>query len=276
MKGSLYIVSTPIGNLEDITLRALRILKEVNLILCEDKRVTIKLLNKYEIKTKLISYHKFNERSQTEEVIKELKNGTNIALVSDAGTPIISDPGFELVKEVRENNIKVIAIPGPCALTSAISVSGKVKNDFLFIGFLSDEKNKRTEKLKSLKDRSESVLLYVGPHDLKKYLKEISDIYPDIEIFICRELTKIYEEFISGKIKDIIEKLKDKEVKGEVVLGLIFNQEAGLTEITDKEVLDSINKLTNKGLSLKEIAKILSNEYNLSGNKIYNLYIKNK
>lgn len=272
--GSLYIVATPIGNLEDITLRALRTLKEVDLILCEDKRTTIKLLNKYDIKTKLYSYHKFNEKSTTSEILEKLKNGENIALVSDAGTPVISDPGIELIKDARGENIKIIPIPGPSAVISAISISDKIKNEFLFIGFLSNEKNKRTELIKSLQERTKAAILYVAPHDIKKYLIEISAIYPDIEIFIAREITKIHEEYLSGKIEDIIERLDKKEMKGEIVLGLLFTPKESPNKLSEEEIVKLTKGLINKGLSLKEASKVISEENNLSKNKIYNLIIK--
>lgn len=271
--GSLFIVATPIGNLEDITLRALRTLKEVDLILCEDKRTTIKLLNKYNIRTKLYSYHKFNERSTTDEILKELKNGKDIALVSDAGTPLISDPGSELIKDAREENIKIVPIPGASAVISAISISDKVKNEFLFIGFLSNEKNKRIELIKSLEERTKAAILYVAPHDIKKYLSEIAEIYPNIEIFIAREITKIHEEYVSGKIKDVIDKLDKKEMKGEIVLGLLFSPKEE-DKLSEEEVIRLTKELTNKGFSLKEASKIISKENNLSKNKIYNLVIK--
>lgn len=272
--GSLYIVATPIGNLEDITLRAIRTLKEVDLILCEDKRTTIKLLNRHSIKTRLYSYHKFNERSTTDEIIKRLKSGENIALVSDAGTPLISDPGLELIKHTREENIKIIPIPGASAVISAVSISEKIKNEFLFLGFLSNDRSKRIETLKSLEERAKSAVLYVAPHDIKKYLTEIAEIYPDIEVFIAREITKLHEEYISGKIKEVLNKATEKELKGEIVLGLIFNPKEDKNRLSDEDVIKLTKELIKNGHSLKEASKIVSEENNLSKNKIYNLLVK--
>lgn len=218
----LYIVATPIGNLEDITLRALRILKEVDFILCEDKRITVRLLNKYDIKTKLISFHKFNEINEFEHVLTLLKQGKNIALVCDSGTPLISDPGCKLVSGLKERNIKIVPIPGPSSLVCALSLFGIKSNEFLFIGFLPPKRSKRRKIIASLKDRAKTVILFVAPHDFKKYLKEISDFYPDINVFYARELTKIYEEDYKGIIKDLLNEIENKTIKGEIVLGLDF------------------------------------------------------
>lgn len=216
--GALYIVSTPIGNLEDITLRALRILKEVNFILCEDKRISVRLLNKYEIKTKLIPFHKFNEESILTQVISLLKSGNNIALVSDAGTPLISDPGSRLISFLRDENIKVVSIPGPSALTSALSLVPFKLNEFLFVGFLPGKKSKRKKIIQSLKSKAEIVVLFIAPHDFLKYLYEIYDSYRNIDVFYARELTKIYEDSWYGKIKDLIELQEKKKLRGEIVL----------------------------------------------------------
>ena len=221
MAGMLYIVATPIGNLEDITLRALRILKEVDFILCEDKRITVRLLNKYQIKTKLISFHKFNEQKSTDYIFSLLTSGKNIALVSDAGTPLISDPGTAIVSYARENNVKVISIPGPSALISALSVSPLRIDEFLFLGFLPSKKNKRLKVIFSLSTRSKNIILFVAPHDFKKYIKEICDIYPDIEIFYARELTKIHEEVWYGNIKNLTESLNKKKLKVLLTKGIL-------------------------------------------------------
>lgn len=222
MTGCLYVVATPIGNLEDITLRALRVLKEVDYILCEDKRVTIRLLNKYAIKTKLISCHKFNEEKITNYVLDLLKSGNNIALVSDSGTPLISDPGSNLIAVLNKNNIRVIPIPGSSALSTALSVFPGGVKEFLFLGFLPGRRSRRIKKISTLKERADIVVLFVAPHDFKKYLSEIYEFYPDVKIFYGRELTKIYEETWAGNIKELIEKLNSKDLRGEIVLFLCF------------------------------------------------------
>lgn len=220
--GILYVVATPIGNLEDITLRALRILKEVDYILCEDKRITVRLLNKYNIKTKLISFHKFNEVSEFENVLSLLKGGKNIALVSDSGTPLISDPGYKLIYGLREQNTKIVPIPGPSSLTCALSLFGIESNEFLYIGFLPAKRSKRRKIIASLKDRAKTIILFIAPHDFKKYLNEIYEFYPEIRIFYARELTKIYEDHYKGSIQYLLSEIEDKTIKGEIVLGLYF------------------------------------------------------
>lgn len=277
LKGVLYVVATPIGNLEDITLRALRILKEVDFILCEDKRVTLRLLNKYGIKTKLIDFHKFNESKRTDYVISLIKSGKNIALVSDSGTPLISDPGSSLVTVLKSNNFKVISIPGPSALIAALSVSPLRFDEFLFLGFLPSEKTKRHKLILSLRSRSKNIILFIAPHDLKKYLKEIFDIYPEVDIFYARELTKIYEEVWSGKIKDLIsavETCHGKSLKGEIVLGICFKDSENNGSVSNEEIIKIMKSYIDKGFSLKETSRKFAKEHNLSTNKIYGMYIK--
>ena len=270
--GNLYIISTPIGNLEDITYRAIRILKEVDSILCEDKRVTIKLLNKYDINTKMIPYHKFNESESVNKILELIKEGKNIALVSDAGTPILSDPGSIIVKECLKNQIKVIPIPGPSAITASLSVSGFNINDFLFIGFLPDKKNERIKLLSELKNRSNYVVIFMAPHDLNKYTNEIAEIYPDIEVFYIREITKMFENSYKGPIKDFKKYIETSTVKGEMVLILDFSNLK--VERTNINFNNEIEKQVKNGLSLKEASKLISKEHNVSSKMIYDAYIK--
>ena len=275
--GDLYVVATPIGNLEDITLRAIRILKEVDCILCEDKRITVRLLNKYEIKTKLISFHKYNETEEAENIISHLKSGKNIALVSDAGSPLISDPGTELISSAHKNNIKVITIPGPSALISALSICPIKFNEFTFLGFLPDKASKRNDLISSLKKNYSIIVLYIAPHDLKKYIKEIYSHYPEINIFYARELTKIYEEHWYGKIKDLIDLLEKKELKGEIVLVLDFRKiRIKSLETDNSKLIKKMKELITKGQSLKEVSKLLAKEYDLPGNELYRIYLKNR
>jgi len=224
---NLYIVATPIGNLEDITLRALRILKEVDFVLCEDTRVTKKLLDKYEIKTPTISYHTFSGQSKTDKIFTLLQQGKNLALVSDAGTPTISDPGFQLVSEIREklkNEIKIIPIPGPAALITALSISGLVADQFLFLGFLPHKKGKQT-LLKEVLSSGRTVVFYESPHRVLKTLEFLQKQLGDEKqakikkIVVARELTKIYEEIVSGSITEIINFFSQfpAKIKGEFV-----------------------------------------------------------
>ena len=273
--GTLYVVATPIGNLEDITLRALRILKEVDCVLCEDKRVTAKLLNRYQIKTKLISFHKFNESKSIADIVSLISSGKNIALVSDGGTPLISDPGSNLISVLIKNNIKIFSIPGPSALTSAFAISPFVGNEFLFLGFLPSQKSKREEIISSLKERSKVAILFVAPHDLNKYLLEIQSFYSDIEVSYARELTKIYEEHWLGKINNLIELVEKKKLKGEIVLFLYFNN-APLVSLDSDVIVNEMKSYISSGSSLKDASKIIAKKVNLSSKSLYNLYLKAK
>ncbi|MFA6296410.1 MAG: 16S rRNA (cytidine(1402)-2'-O)-methyltransferase [Patescibacteria group bacterium] len=205
----LYVVGTPIGNLKDITLRALEILKSVDLIACEDTRVTSKLLARYEISKTLISYHQYSKLQKIDLLINELKNGKNIALVSDAGTPTISDPGDVLVNEAYKNNIKVISIPGVSACISAISISGFNTNEFVFLGFLPKKKGRET-MFKSLQTEKRLIIFYESPFRIKKTLNDILEKLGDKEVFVARELTKMFEEVYRGKVSEIMDKVKEK------------------------------------------------------------------
>jgi len=231
----LYIVSTPIGNLEDITLRALRTLKEVDLIAAEDTRHTKRLLLHYGINTPLTSYFEYNKGKKSEYLISELLAGKNIALVSDAGTPCISDPGYELVRAAKQNDIKLTIIPGSCAAISALVLSNMPSDKFIFLGYLSPKPGKKEKQLLSVKDFSGSVILYESPHKIKKTVEAIEKVYGDINIAICRELTKIYEEARILTAKQWIEEYEKKEARGEIVV-LFVPQE----NIADKQDIDDV------------------------------------
>ncbi len=217
-KGILYIVSTPIGNLEDITLRALRTLKEVDLIAVEDTRHASILLKRYEISKPLTSYFEGNELKKTEFILSKLEEGQKVALLSDAGTPGISDPGFKLIRLAIERDIPIIPIPGPSAIITALTVSGLPTDSFLFKGFLSHKSKKRRDQLKGLKDIKETIILYESPHRIKETLNDILEILGDREIVLARELTKIYEEVLRGKVSEIINRIEGKKIKGEITL----------------------------------------------------------
>jgi 16S rRNA (cytidine1402-2'-O)-methyltransferase len=222
---NLYIVATPIGNLEDISLRALRILKEVDLILCEDTRVTKKLLDRYQIQKPLLSYHQHSKLQKIEEIISLLKEGKNLALVSDSGTPGVSDPGNKLVNEVVKwlsDRVKIVPIPGPSALTCAASVSGFPMDRFLFLGFL-PKKKKRKEILKEILESKYPVIFYESPYRILKTLKELKDAMNSeqrtrINIVVARELTKKFETIYRGKIDEVIKKIEIGPMKGEFVI----------------------------------------------------------
>ena len=207
--GKLYLVATPIGNLEDITYRAVNVLKEVDVIAAEDTRHSLKLLNHLEISKPLISYHRHNEDNKTELLINKLLNGENIALITDAGTPAISDPGEEVVKQAIINNIEIIPIPGACALINALICSGMNTKEFSFYGFLPLNKKLRKNKFEEIKKENKTIILYEAPHKITQTLKDLYEELGDINIVIARELTKIHEEFIRGKIGEIIEKYSE-------------------------------------------------------------------
>lgn len=216
--GILYIVSTPIGNLEDITLRAIRILKEVTTIAAEDTRHTGKLLAHFEIRTPMTSYHDFNKEAKTPVIIKRLEDGESFALVSDAGTPTVSDPGYYLIKEAIAHEIPVSPIPGPSAAIAALCVSGLPTDRFLFEGFLARKKGKRDRQLEALKDDPRSLIFYESPYRIVSLLTAIEAICGDRRIAIGRELTKRYEEVIRGNISQVLEKLAGKTFKGEACI----------------------------------------------------------
>ena len=273
-KGNLYIIATPIGNLEDITLRAIRILKEVDLIAAEDTRHTLKLLNHLEISKPLISYHRHNEEIRAEELIKELKTGKNIGLVSDAGTPGICDPGEEIIKKCIEESIKVVPIPGACAMINALITSGISTKEFIFLGFLPLNKKSRKEKLEEIKNANKTIILYEAPHKLKNTLNDLSDILQSREVVLARELTKIHEEYIRGTVKELMEKTDN--LKGEMILIIEKNNKY------NEEALNSLNNLTleehynfyeKRGLNKKEIIKKIAKDRNVSKNEIYQYFI---
>jgi 16S rRNA (cytidine1402-2'-O)-methyltransferase len=216
--GTLYIVSTPIGNREDITLRALRILKEVDLIAAEDTRHSGLLLKHFGIQTPLSSYFEANEIRKRDLILSRLKRGDRVALVSDAGTPGISDPGFRLIQLAIENQIPVVPIPGPSALITALSVSGLPTDGFLFRGFLPHKSTKRRGLLEQLQEARETLIFYESPHRIVETLKDISDILGDREIILARELTKIYEEVLRGRVSEIQSQIMGRKIKGEITL----------------------------------------------------------
>ena len=216
--GKLLVISTPIGNLEDISFRAIECLKQVDLIACENTRHSSILLNKYEISTKRISIHKFNEASKTESVLKILSSGKNIAYISDAGTPLISDPGARLVNHVAHANYKIEIIPGPSALTSALAGSGLPANKFYFGGFLATKKGARGKEIETALSRNETSVFFESPHRIQSTLEIINEKSPDRFLVLAREMTKKFEEFLRGTASELAQKYKEKKPKGEFVL----------------------------------------------------------
>lgn len=274
MKGNLYLVATPIGNLEDITLRAIRILKEVDIIVAEDTRHTLQLLNHLEISKPMISYQRHSNENRKNEIINKLVEGKNIALVTDAGTPGISDPGEEIVEEAIKNNIKIIPIPGACALICALISSGLDTKEFLFIGFLPMNNKNRREKLKEIQFSKNTVIIYEAPHKLKDTLKDLKEILGERKIVIAHEMTKIHESFEHGTANELLEKIT--EPKGEYVLIIeknkILLEEIGeLNKLTLEEHYKYYEKL---GYQNKEIIKQIAKDRNVHKSEIYKQFIK--
>ena len=216
--GKLYVVATPIGNLEDITLRALKVLREVDLIAAEDTRHTRKLLDRYGIRKRLISYHEYNEREKAERIIEELKSGRKVALVSDSGTPAISDPGYVLIRRCVEEGIEVIPIPGPSAFLAALCVSGLPVHRFVFEGFLPHKSGKRRNRLRQLVEEEGTIIFYESPHRLLKTLSDMLEIMGNRRVVIARELTKVYEEIFRGSIEEALERFGMGKCKGEFTI----------------------------------------------------------
>lgn len=270
-KGILYLVATPIGNLEDITLRAIRILKEVDIIAAEDTRQTLKLLNHLEISKMLVSYHRHNEDVRKDMLIEKLLEGKNIAIVTDAGTPAISDPGEEIVKEAIKHDIKIVPIPGACALINALIASGLNTKEFSFYAFLPLNKKLRKNKLEEIKNANKTVILYEAPHKLLHTLEDLKEIINDRKIVLARELTKIHEEFIRGDINLLLDKAE--EIKGEIVLIIEANKNEKENDFAKLSIEEQYNLYKEQGLDKKDIIKKIAKNKNVNKNEIYQKFI---
>jgi len=274
MPGVLYIVPTPIGNLEDITLRALRILKEVDLIAAEDTRHTQHLLTHFGIDKPLTSYHDHNEREKAQALVERIENGANVALVSDAGTPGIADPGFRLVVAAIRAGIQIVPLPGASALAAALSDSGLPTDRFLFEGFLPAKKQERKNKLKELRDCASTLVFYEAPHRLNDTLGDMQQILGERAIVIAREVSKVHEEFLRGTIDEILARLADREVKGE--LTVVVRGCAGRTQVSEAELEAEIQRLADGGAGVKEISEVLGERYQLAKRQVYQLALRLK
>ena len=276
MAGKLYIVATPIGNLDDITLRALKILNEVNLIAAEDTRQTLKLLNHYDISKPLISYHRHNEDVKSDVLIEKLKNGENIAIVSDAGTPGICDPGEEVIKKAIEENIEVIPIPGPCAMITALIASGISTKEFVFLGFLPLNKKLRKQKLEEIQKSDKTIILYEAPHKMKATLLDLKNILLNRKIVLARELTKIHEEFIRKNIDELLNEIDN--LKGEMILIIEGNShvENEKNNLNDLSLEEHYKYYEKQGFDKKEIIKKIAKDRKLNKNEIYMQFIDKK
>ena len=276
MDGNLYLCATPIGNLEDITLRCIRILGEADIIAAEDTRHTIKLLNHFEIRKPLISYHEHNKLEKGREILEHLKSGKNIALVSDAGMPAISDPGEELVRLCIDNGIEIIPIPGPSASLTALIVSGLSTRRFCFEGFLPSNKKERKERLQKLSTEIRTIVLYEAPHRLLDTLSDIMEQFGDRKISVSREITKKFEETVRADISEVINVFKERTVKGEFVLIIEGMNEKELIDIELKKwdnvsVEEHIKMYLQQGLDKKDAVKKVAEDRKLPKKEIYKI-----
>lgn len=274
MAGILYLVATPIGNLDDITLRAINILKKVDIIAAEDTRHSLKLLNHLGISKHLISYHRHNEEIKSELLIHHLLEGKNVALISDAGTPVISDPGEEIVRIALEQNIQVVPIPGACAFVAALIASGLDAKEFAFLGFLPLNKKNRNEKLEEIKNAPYTTLLYEAPHKLRSTLEDLSRLLGDRKIVLAKELTKVHEDFISGTATELLDILVNP--KGEYVIIIEKNtniQKEGDLLLKNMDLKEHYHLYEQQGFSKNEIIKKIAKDKGVSKNEIYQKFI---
>ena len=276
MSGILYLVATPIGNLDDITFRAINILKSVDLIAAEDTRHTLQLLNHFEIKKPLISYYKETEKIKAEILINKLNEGKDIALVSDAGTPAISDPGEEVVKEAIKNGIKIVPIPGACALVNALIASGLNTREFIFLGFLPTNNKEKNEKIEEIKNENKTLIFYEAPHKIDNTLKILYQILGNRRVVLAREITKIHEEFIRGNLEELVE--KEQNNKGEYVIIVEGTEKINAEKIfLNNLTLEEHYKYYEKqNLDKKEIIKKIAKDRNKNKNEIYQYFLKIK
>jgi len=272
-ENGLYLVSTPIGNLKDITLRAIETLKKSSYILCEDTRVSKILLDRYDIKSRLISNHKFNESKNIKKIIELLKTGEIISLISDAGTPSISDPGAILVNECVKNNISITPIPGPSAVATAVSISG-FSEKFIFYGFLPEKKQALINVFNKISKFNETCVFFVSPKKVNKIIPELKKNFSGRKIVFCREISKIYEEFIRKNVDDL--EIFYKELKGELTIVISEKKiDKNYSQKLSESDMNIINKMINK-LTIKEITEIISQNKNISKKEIYSYCLKLK
>lgn len=274
MAGKLYLVPTPIGNLKDITLRALEVLENVDLIAAEDTRQSLKLLNHYNIKKQLFSYHQHNENSKGEEIISKLKDGLSIAVVTDAGSPGISDPGAVVVRKCIEEGIEFEVLPGANAFTTALIYSGIDTTKFVFRGFLSKDNKEKKQTLDEIKGYKDTIILYEAPHRLLQTLTVLKEFLGNRSIAVCRELTKLYEQIYRGSIEEAISYFSENKPRGEFVLVISGKSEEEIkqeeqSEWQDLSIVDHLRKIINEGNSKKDAVKIVAKARNLSKQEVY-------
>jgi 16S rRNA (cytidine1402-2'-O)-methyltransferase len=274
--GTLYVVATPIGNMDDITVRALNVFGRVDLVAAEDTRHTGRLLKHHRIKCRLISYHEHNEKERTPMLIERIKSGSSIALVSNAGTPTVSDPGYMLLQSALENNIKVVPIPGPSALLAALSISGLPTDSFVFVGFCAKKKARRLKQLQKFSHETRTLIFYESPGRILSFMNEIKAVMGDRYGVLCREMTKLHEEFLRGPLSEIINILSNRPaVKGECTL-LVKGSEENVSVSRDIVRHELIEMLEKKEKKLSQVSKIISQKYGLSKNEVYEEALKIK
>ncbi len=274
MTGKLYVCGTPIGNLEDASIRLLKTLRAVDLIACEDTRHTLKLLNRFRIKNRLVSYHEHSSQSREDYILQQLREGKNVALVTDAGMPAISDPGENLVKKAADEGIAIEVVPGPSAFTAALAISGLESGVFLFAGFLPPKTGKRRETLKQLAGDISTIILYEAPHRLRETLQDIKQVMgPATQIAVARELTKKHQEMRRGTVEEMIAYYEQMPPRGEICL--IISLPAKEKPETDMEqVIRETAELIEQGINKKEALKIKAREYNIKKSLLYDYFIQ--
>lgn len=279
MAGKLYLCATPIGNLEDITLRVLRILKEVDLIAAEDTRHSIKLLNYFDIKTPMTSYHEYNKVDKAKYLVKEMQSGKNIAVITDAGTPGISDPGEELVRQCIEAGIEVSSVPGPAACITALTMSGQATRRFAFEAFLPADKKERALVLDELREETRTIIIYEAPHHLLRTLKELYDVLGDRSITLCKELTKVHENAEKTTLSALIAKYEITEPKGEhvlVIAGKTFEEkrEESIKSFMEMSIEEHMEMYLEKGMDRKEAMKAVAKDRGVPKRDIYDALLE--
>ncbi len=276
MPGTLYIVSTPLGNLEDITLRALRILKEVDVIAAEDTRHTRKLLSAYDIHTPLTSYFDQNETQKTPHLVQKLEEGNSIALVSDAGTPGISDPGYHIINAAIEREIAVVPIPGPSAVMTALTVSGFPAENFVFIGFLTNPRRNRIKKLQDIQHHQGTLVAYVSPHHVLKVLRDVYEMLGNRRVVVTRELTKHFEEILRAHLVDALEMLTQRsQIKGEFTLIIEGAQPSAAEGVEPERIREELSHcMAEYGMTRKDAVKFVVEKLNVPKNRVYKESLK--
>lgn len=267
---SLYLITTPIGNMDDITYRAIKTMEEVDILLAEDTRVTKLLLKHFGIKNKLIANHKFNEENNVEQIISYLKKGMNVGLVSDRGTPIISDPGYEAAKKIIEEGFNVISIPGVTALIPALTSSGLAPQPFLFYGFLNSKDSKQKKELETLKNEKSTIIFYEAPHRITNTLANILEVFGNRDCSISREITKKFEEIYRGKISEVLPLLEN--AKGEMVIVVAGNN--NVNTFSNLTIVEHVNLYIKEGKSVMDSIKLVAKERKLTKNEVYSSYHK--